>query len=317
MNLQPERDWLRVHYEEETDSSAVVSDFSQVVVISTTLRDYPGQITGKTFTITINFVYLRMEDVEGESDAETSASRLDLAKPSFAITGISSQAELKINFSQMMQVLGDLDTIDSTVLLIELERDADESDEAVDASNFSFVWNVISFDQTSLSIEIDWINSYYISQGTDRDIMTVTLLQSDKFVSMQTGLPVPAGLKISAKVPRQLPKSDASMTYIEATELSESITNAALVANFAVNVLMTGVMTYLWSMLNSLQIIAYFDLVNIVMPANAHQLFQILVSVATFDLIPAEPAIEAMESWVGLTNDEFAITDSFVDFEYY
>ena len=50
------------------------------------------------------------------------------------------------------------------------------------------------------------------------------------------------------------------------------------------------------------------------MPANAHQLFKLLVQIATMDLLPSEVVIDELEASVGIKNDEFSLTDSFIDF---
>ena len=53
------------------------------------------------------------------------------------------------------------------------------------------------------------------------------------------------------------------------------------------------------------------------MPANADFLFRILVQIATLNIIPTDSATETIESIIGITNDEFVLTESFVDFEFY
>lgn len=63
-----------------------------------------------------------------------------------------------------------------------------------------------------------------------------------------------------------------------------------------------------------MQIISHFDLVNIMMPANANLVFKFLIQIATLDLIPAEPLIDEIENKAGITNDDFVLTDSFIDF---
>ena len=52
------------------------------------------------------------------------------------------------------------------------------------------------------------------------------------------------------------------------------------------------------------------------MPANAHILFKILVQIATFDLVPTESVNAEMQSSLGIEDDDFVLTESFVDFEY-
>ena len=98
------------------------------------------------------------------------------------------------------------------------------------------------------------------------------------------------------------------------TETAQGFTNIALVGNVFINILLSGAMTFLWGLLHCMQIVAHFDLVNNMMPANAHQFFKILVSIATLDLLLSDVVIEEIENGIGVTNDDFALTKSFVDF---
>ena len=50
------------------------------------------------------------------------------------------------------------------------------------------------------------------------------------------------------------------------------------------------------------------------MPANAQYMFKILVSIATFNILPTEDLINGFEGQVGIVNDEFTLTESFIDF---
>ena len=113
-----------------------------------------------------------------------------------------------------------------------------------------------------------------------------------------------------------MPNDDFTQSYTSMTEVTESLTNVALVSNFFINILLSGAMTFLWGMLNCMQIVAHFDLVNIMMPANAHQLFKILVTIAPFEIVPTETFIEDLQGEIGLENDEFSLTQSFIDFEF-
>ena len=58
------------------------------------------------------------------------------------------------------------------------------------------------------------------------------------------------GDKDRVKVPRQMPNNDFTKSYSSVTEATESITNAALVGNFFLNLVLSGAMTFLWGMLN-------------------------------------------------------------------
>ena len=67
--------------------------------------------------------------------------------------------------------------------------------------------------------------------------------------------------------------------------------NGALIGNFLMNLLLSGAMNFLWGMLHAMQIVAHFPLINIMMPPNAQMLFQVIVKIATFDMLPTEDLI--------------------------
>lgn len=52
------------------------------------------------------------------------------------------------------------------------------------------------------------------------------------------------------------------------------------------------------------------------MPANAHEVFKLIVQIATLDLVETEPLIEEVESRFEIKNDDFFVTETFCDFGY-
>ena len=68
----------------------------------------------------------------------------------------------------------------------------------------------------------------------------------------------------------------------------------ALVSNFVINMVITGALNYLWGMVRCLQIIAYFSIISVMMPANSLTLFRIFAKIATFDLVPVDGIIDWM-----------------------
>ena len=72
-------------------------------------------------------------------------------------------------------------------------------------------------------------------------------------------------------------------------ELSGSLTNVSqvvLIGNFVINVILAGAMYVLWGLLHSLQIVSHFPLVNIMMPTNARKFFEVIIKIATFNMVP-------------------------------
>ena len=81
---------------------------------------------------------------------------------------------------------------------------------------------------------------------------------------------------------------------------------------------MQGSISFLWGIINSLQILSYFPLINLAMPANAHLFFQIIVKIANFEIIDQiDDVVDVFEEKTELREDEeFILSDNFEDFEF-
>ena len=69
-----------------------------------------------------------------------------------------------------------------------------------------------------------------------------------------------------------------------------------VIGNFALSLVMSYSMQYLWNLINGLQMIVYLPLLNLVFPANINMVLTILISVATFDMIPLIDEINSLLS---------------------
>lgn len=167
-----------------------------------------------------------------------------------------------------------------------------------------------------MKIQLELANPYQISQGLARDVLELTILDPDMFFSARAAVGIKAGKSDTHKLPRMMPNSQFTETFKEITENANQFTLAATVGNFFVNLLLSGAMGFLWGLLHCMQIISHFALVNIMMPANAEFLFDFLAEIATLNLVPSEPMIESIEGSIGIVNDDFYLTDSFIDFEF-
>ena len=94
------------------------------------------------------------------------------------------------------------------------------------------------------------------------------------------------------EIPAQMSAGEAAVVQGAATSASASL-NAAMSTNFVVNLLLTGSLSQLWSMLNSQQVMVYTPLFkNVKFPANAMKLNEGLISVATFDLVDTQTLLD-------------------------
>ena len=77
-----------------------------------------------------------------------------------------------------------------------------------------------------------------------------------------------------------MPDNYLTKLLVDGTDELSSASLYIIISSFVTNRFMQGPMSFVWGLLNCLQILSHFPLVNINMPANAHILFIILVKVA-------------------------------------
>jgi hypothetical protein len=65
-------------------------------------------------------------------------------------------------------------------------------------------------------------------------------------------------------------------------------------SNLVINIALSGSLAMLWGLINSLQIIAHFPLLVIRYPMNAEVFYQMMLTLATFAIIPTDQISSAI-----------------------
>ena len=167
-----------------------------------------------------------------------------------------------------------------------------------------------------MNIQIEFKKIEQISAGLTRDQLIATVRNSTFFFSSETLQYIPAQTSDQIKVPKMMPNTEFTRFFSSFSIEVGHLTSAALVGNFTINLILKSAMSVLWSLLHSMQIIAFFPLVNISMPANAFLLFKVLIKIATLDILPTEELIDGVKDGLGISSDEYVLTDDFFIFGY-
>ena len=96
-------------------------------------------------------------------------------------------------------------------------------------------------------------------------------------------------------IPKMMADTAFTWSYEAVSEFAAGMTKASLVSSFLVNFALSGPMSLLWGLVNSLQIVTHFPLISVMMPSNAYKLLLTIVEISDFQLIPVEDTIEDME----------------------
>ena len=86
-----------------------------------------------------------------------------------------------------------------------------------------------------------------------------------------------------------MPDDDLTGALSEILQVLKSVTISVALSNGILSYLVQSSMSLIWGLINHLQILTYFPLINVAMPANAHMVFLIMVEIASFDFVPYTP----------------------------
>ena len=92
--------------------------------------------------------------------------------------------------------------------------------------------------------------------------------------------------------------------------------SAGLLSNFLSNLITNGPLNLLWGLVNSLQIIAYYPLLDVQFPANCVVYFAIIIKIATFDLISVDFITDWIASSYQSTITYYDVVPNFKAFAY-
>ena len=87
------------------------------------------------------------------------------------------------------------------------------------------------------------------------------------------------------KLPAQIQPEDVNATTLTSS-LTEYVSLGSVFANLVVGILMFQSLNKLFSMVGSLQYMLYLSILNTNFPGNANMVFEVLLSILTFDIVP-------------------------------
>jgi len=116
----------------------------------------------------------------------------------------------------------------------------------------------------------------------------------------------------SKPIPKQLVPSLAATLTVAAGKVVGDVANYGASVTFIFNWLLSFSLSLLWGMINSLQIVIHFPLTSVVYPANAKQFYSYFITIATFDMLPAE----TINAIIFQFSEEEAVSDNFEELGY-
>ena len=125
--------------------------------------------------------------------------------------------------------------------------------------------------------------------------MQLKVLDPSLLVSQEDFVPVRKFMTSRRSIPPQVLPTSAFENFEDTTVVCEGALAMFLAGNVIFNTVGIGAISMFWGLVNSLQLIAYFPLLAIILPANSKIAYELTYSIAAFDLIPTDPISNALE----------------------
>jgi len=191
-----------------------------------------------------------------------------------------------------VRALATVDEFIGSAIKVEILKGANS-----DARDLAFTWDFKSFEDNKLSLSIDFDRPSAISMNADRDFVSVLFRFHDFFFD-NYGQPVKEDTSLLMELPPQM--SPRSNEVMQAAKQAVSATTTFIFSsNIVMNVFLAASLNQLWSMINSQQIMVLFPLFKINLPANTAVMFNMLMTIAAFDIVPTDAFYEK----IGFTYD--------------
>ena len=97
--------------------------------------------------------------------------------------------------------------------------------------------------------------------------MQITVIEPSKFIAKSSMTMIAEDFQVSSNIPPQLMKGQEELMD-DAKSVVDVTVKTVVISNFVFNILISGALSYLWGLINSLQIVSHFPLINVLMPAN-------------------------------------------------
>jgi hypothetical protein len=115
--------------------------------------------------------------------------------------------------------------------------------------------------------------------------------------------------EVAFKLPAQIADSDVNLAQ-SIMDVSKTTTLSSMLVTILMGVLLIGSLNTLFSMVGSLQYILYLSLLNTKFPGNCNAVFNNLLTIMCFDLVP-DRFMEPWYAWISKYTSDQDISDVF------
>lgn len=217
--------------------------------------------------------------------------------PVVSLGTIDAYGKVTIKFSKPVFMIEDVTTrtigkrmlASKAFLEVQVEAGGDFSDPALLGFSTKSTWP----DDQTIILELAWTNPTAVSASQPEDTITVTF--NGPFFDKEDGLPLEkTNIKLTKVLPPQVVPGTLTDAVAAAGDTLQAGSTTMLAGNAVMNIFLQGSLNQVWGMINNLQTIIHAPLINIQFPGNAFMLYEVMITVATFDILPSDVFLPAM-----------------------
>ena len=172
--------------------------------------------------------------------------------------------------------MGNYTLIDDEVLAFEVIPGAD----GYGKDMLQFTWEVIDYEADIVKVKIEFADPLYVSQGMQKDYMTVKVLEPLFFRSAYAYDLTKDRLE-GGKV--KIPQQNLGLGDLKGAKNAATVISVTTVL---LSMTMSAILNYVWGMINTMQLIFHLPIIRVVSPQNVTAVFQMVLDQLNMKFIP-------------------------------
>jgi hypothetical protein len=163
-----------------------------------------------------------------------------------------------------------------------------------------YTLDLLSWDKRGIEIYINFTNPLSISNGANRDNVEFVIRNPASFISAKTGLTLsPERSTMKKSVPKQLPKSVDAEELSANAEAAASSFQSLIFIQLGLQVFLKGSIDDMWNLYLMMQLIVFFTMYDIPIPANIEVYNDEFRKLIQFDILQPDNLLGII--WPGTT----------------
>jgi hypothetical protein len=152
----------------------------------------------------------------------------------------------------------------------------------------TFTWNATNQTYGELQINILFDKPEIVSTGYSPDKLKVRFNDPMLFLGVN-GMVIDKDTRVIEKNLRRQVGNGFDKDLISAADAATTLAKAVVISSLIINILVSGILNQLWSMIETQQLVILLLMFQIALPANAVAFFSRLLQIASFDFVDVEP----------------------------